>query len=72
MAMLEPCCLLLLLLPVGLLEGRVEVKQPPLATAPVVRVVASRGEEVQISCPVEGNPPPIVEWSKVNLFARMF
>ena len=58
--------LLLVLLLVGLLEGKVEVKQPPTASTPVVRVVASRGEEVQISCPVDGNPPPIIEWSKVG------
>ena len=47
-------------------ECKVEVKQPPTASTPVVRVVASRGEEVQISCPVDGNPPPIIEWSKVG------
>jgi hypothetical protein len=59
--------LLLLLLLLGqILEGKVEVKQPPVASTPVVRVVASRGEEVQISCPVDGNPPPIIEWSKVG------
>jgi hypothetical protein len=57
---------LLLLLQGQILEGKVEVKQPPVASTPVVRVVASRGEEVQISCPVDGNPPPIVEWSKVG------
>jgi hypothetical protein len=63
-----PCyLLLLLLLLVQILEGKVEVKQPPVASTPVVRVVASRGEEVQISCPVDGNPPPIIEWSKVGL-----
>jgi hypothetical protein len=49
-----------------MLEGKVEVKQPPVASTPVVRVVASRGEEVQVSCPVDGNPPPIIEWSKVS------
>ena len=50
------------------LEGKAEVagKQPPAASTPVLRVVASRGEEVQISCPVDGNPQPIVEWSKVG------
>jgi hypothetical protein len=58
--------LLLLLLQGQILEGKVEVKQPPVAATPVVRVVASRGEEVQISCPVDGNPPPIIEWSKVG------
>jgi hypothetical protein len=57
---------LLLLLLGQVLEGKVEVKQPPVASTPVVRVVASRGEEVQISCPVDGNPPPIIEWSKVG------
>ena len=63
--------LLLLVLVVRLLEGKVEVKQPPTASTPVVRVVASRGEEVQISCPVDGNPPPIIEWSKVGQASRL-
>jgi hypothetical protein len=62
----SPSYLLLLLLLGQILEGKVEVKQPPVASTPVVRVVASRGEEVQISCPVDGNPPPIIEWSKVG------
>jgi len=35
-----------------------------VATLKVVRVIAQTGKDVRISCPVEGNPAPYIEWIK--------
>ncbi|XP_023323964.1 fibroblast growth factor receptor-like 1 [Eurytemora carolleeae] len=48
----------------GSVGGRVEEKNPPTSPVSVVRIVAQTGEDVRISCPVEGKPNPYVEWSK--------
>ncbi|XP_023330620.1 fibroblast growth factor receptor-like 1 [Eurytemora carolleeae] len=39
-------------------------KGPPVASVSVLRIVAISGEEVRVSCPIDGTPTPIIEWRK--------
>ena len=41
-------------------------KGPPVIKEEKLTRVATKGEEVKLVCPVDGFPPPIVEWTKVN------
>ena len=41
-------------------------KGPPVKKEEKLTIVATRGEEVKLVCPVDGFPPPIVEWTKVS------
>ena len=40
-------------------------KGPPVKKEEKLTRVATQGEEVKLVCPVDGFPPPIVEWTKV-------
>ena len=39
-------------------------KGPPQRRREVETVLAGRGEDVKLVCPVFGSPPPLIEWSK--------
>ena len=43
-------------------------KGPPQKKEEVITVLAKAGDDIKITCPVEGDPLPIVEWSKVYTF----
>jgi len=40
------------------------IKGPPIASQRNVQQLARLGDEVKLLCPMEGNPQPIIEWSK--------
>jgi len=43
------------------------IKGPPIASQRRVQLLARLGEEVKLVCPMEGNPTPIIEWSKGDM-----
>jgi hypothetical protein len=40
------------------------IKGPPIASQRNLQLLARLGDEVKLVCPMEGNPAPIIEWSK--------
>ncbi len=42
------------------------VSGPPRADVKVLKKIGHLGENIRLQCPIEGFPPPIFEWTKVN------
>ena len=55
---------LLLLGLVTALDSDKDKKGPPERRKDVEHLVVAHGEDIKMVCPVHGNPPPMVEWSK--------
>ena len=54
----------------GAVNGRKGEKGPPERKEEMITVLAEVGDDVKITCPVQGDPIPIVEWSKVYIDKR--